>query len=277
MKENMPEKWNEPLYEDVESSESTEFLSKENQPRSRNIVRRLLNLRVLFEVSLVVTLITLFSTGSVHLPHKNTGPPRYGPTLPRKSVIIGNTAGFGPDIVYNDIEMMRNATRMKEIHRNWQQLFPKGRGYVKVKEHEDFEVLHPPFKMHDVLEEGDFYEGYILAVYHQLHCLSILTTALGVSRAEWAALEEQKVDHRAHCVEYLRQSILCSADTTLEGETGSWTKSTGWGQTHSCVDFDALTEMANERAIWDLSDKLLPQSFDPLAVMNPEGKEETKE
>ena len=98
-------------------------------------------------------------------------------------------------------------------------------------------------------------------------------TALGTSREQWAAQEEQKVEHRAHCVEYLRQSILCSADTTLEGETGSWTKSTGWGQTHSCVDFDALTEMANDRAVWDLSDKLLPDTFDPLAPVD-DGKQE---
>lgn len=102
--------------------------------------------------------------------------------------------------------------------------------------------------------------------YTNIYLKSILTTALGTSREEWAALEEQKKEHRSHCVEYLRQSILCSADTTLGGETGSWTKSTGWGQTHSCVDFDALTEMADEKAIWDLSNDLLPIDFDPLAV-----------
>jgi hypothetical protein len=69
-------------------------------------------------------------------------------------------------------------------------------------------------------------------------------------------------EHRSHCVEYLRQSILCNADTTLEGETGSWTTSTGWGQTHSCVDFDALMDWANDRAIWDLTDQLLPENYD---------------
>lgn len=99
-------------------------------------------------------------------------------------------------------------------------------------------------------------------------------TALGTSREEWAMLESQKVEHRAHCVEYLRQSILCSADTTLEGETGAWAKSTGWGQTHSCVDFDALMEFANERAMWNLTERLLPDSFDPLKVPeNGEGHE----
>ncbi|KAJ5212661.1 uncharacterized protein N7498_004307 [Penicillium cinerascens] len=120
--------------------------------------------------------------------------------------------------------------------------------------------------MDNVFEEGDHYEGHIMAVYHQLHCLSIVMTAMGTSREEWAMLEMEKLEHRAHCVEYLRQSILCSADTTLEGETGAWARSTGWGQTHSCVDLDALTAFANERSIWNLTERLLPDSFDALKV-----------
>jgi hypothetical protein len=148
--------------------------------------------------------------------------------------------------------------------------------------------------MDDVLVEGDHYEGYIMAVYHQLHCLSILTTSLPTSMEQWEKMNPMIREHRSHCVEYLRQSklflfpdtvgearpltvigILCSADTTLEGETGSWTKSTGWGQTHSCVDFDALTQFANERAIWDLSDQLLPQNFDFMKA-DVEGKPRNK-
>lgn len=46
-----------------------------------------------------------------------------------------------------------------------------GRGYITVSENEEFNVLHPPFKMDNVFDEGDHYEGHIMAVYHQLHCL----------------------------------------------------------------------------------------------------------
>lgn len=81
-------------------------------------------------------------------------------------------------------------------------------------------------------------------------------------------MDDFKVEHRAHCVEYLRQSILCNADTTLEGEVGAWATSTGWGQTHSCVDFDALKAWSDERAIWDLEEKLLPESFNFKANEN---------
>lgn len=44
--------------------------------------------------------------------------------VPRKSVVLGKDAGFGPDIVYHDNLMLSNFTRMQEIHRNWQELFP---------------------------------------------------------------------------------------------------------------------------------------------------------
>ncbi|KAL1983819.1 hypothetical protein VTN96DRAFT_9905 [Rasamsonia emersonii] len=273
MERHESEKWHEHPYDDAQSSsESTEFLAKLELRKPRTPLRKYLDLRLLFEAGLIIIIIAMLISGAMNRRTPDFKNVTYGPTLPRKKVVFGNTAGFGPEITYHDTEMMRNATRMKEIHRNWQQLFPTGRGYVRVSENEDFEVLHPPFQMKDVLEEGDHYEGYIMSVYHQLHCLSILMTALGTSREEWAVLEDQKVEHRAHCVEYLRQSILCSADTTLEGETGAWARSTGWGQTHSCVDFDALTEWANKRAIWDLSDKLLPISFDPLRP--PEEKED---
>ncbi|KAK0718629.1 hypothetical protein B0T26DRAFT_752533 [Lasiosphaeria miniovina] len=104
--------------------------------------------------------------------------------------------------------MLWNKTRMKQIHRNWQQLFPR-RGYVKVKPNDTkFQNIRAPFKMDSVQEPGDHHEDYILAVYLQLHCLSILATPMGTSREEWRALGEKKVEkkveHRSHCVEYLR-------------------------------------------------------------------------
>lgn len=45
-------------------------------------------------------------------------------TVPEKRVMFGNVAGFGPDLVYADNEMLRNATRLREVHENWQALFP---------------------------------------------------------------------------------------------------------------------------------------------------------
>ncbi|GKZ37822.1 hypothetical protein AbraIFM66950_009611 [Aspergillus brasiliensis] len=270
-----PNDWEENEDKDVESLSPSSGLLNETKikitssplTKKSAFLWKHVNARLLFEVFLVFCLVVAVISNGRSAKTDVVHERRFGPTLPRKPVIFGNTAGLGPDLVYHDTEMMWNKTRMQEIHMNWHALFPPGRGYINVPEdEEEFEVLHPAFKMDNVFEQGDHYEGHIMAVYHQLHCLSILMTALGTSREEWAMLETQKVEHRAHCVEYLRQSILCSADTTLEGETGAWARSTGWGQTHSCVDFDALTEYANKRAMWNLTERLLPDSFDPLKV-----------
>lgn len=61
-------------------------------------------------------------------------------------------------------------------------------------------------------------------------------------------IDDDKADHMAHCFDYLRQSILCSADTTLEGysDLGG-----GFGVTHQCKDYDEVLEWANEHSPWD--------------------------
>lgn len=156
------------LYEDVESasasSETIGFLGNRKPMRQQSGFGTLRNLRLALELSLAALVLFLFASGSVSLPLRKSGPPSYGPVLPRKSVILGNTAALGPDIEYNNQEMLWNETEMKHVHRNWQQLFPskcpelwvgmwraaltraaEGRGYVKLGHDEDFTVLHPPF------------------------------------------------------------------------------------------------------------------------------------
>jgi hypothetical protein len=52
--------------------------------------------------------------------------------------------------------------------------------------------------------------------------------------------------HLYHCAEYLRQSVMCSVDPTLErpfrGVLGAFEAN----NTHICNDFDALRAWANE-------------------------------
>lgn len=44
--------------------------------------------------------------------------------VPKKVVTFGSQAKLGPDVVYSDHEMLMNATRLREIHENWQGLYP---------------------------------------------------------------------------------------------------------------------------------------------------------
>jgi hypothetical protein len=57
--------------------------------------------------------------------------------------------------------------------------------------------------------------------------------------------------HIAHCYDYLRQSILCESDITLEGRSlhGEELGTDGWGATHVCKDHKALFKWAEEHQV----------------------------
>ncbi len=51
--------------------------------------------------------------------------------------------------------------------------------------------------------------------------------------------------HSRHCFEYLRQSILCCGDTTLEGQQTTFPDkdqagSDGWDAKHICRDYSQI-------------------------------------
>ncbi|MCJ1434308.1 hypothetical protein MMC27_003675 [Xylographa pallens] len=83
---------------------------------------------------------------------------------------------------------------------------------------------------------------YFVAAYHQLHCLSVLRAALyhyhegATQTVEWM--------HMVHCVDSLRQALMCSADDTLLYTNGNGTvgvsQKFGDGQLRVCRDWEAL-------------------------------------
>lgn len=65
---------------------------------------------------------------------------------------------------------------------------------------------------------------------------------------------EHDLYHMDHCIEYIRQAVLCSADTSLET---TWLTSkgqryaTGGNTTHVCNNFAALKEWAERNRFND--------------------------
>ena len=61
--------------------------------------------------------------------------------------------------------------------------------------------------------------------------------------------------HVKHCFDYLRQSIMCCADATLEpfvkrdGKTPEPKGSSGYGATHQCRDFDGLADWIGDHGM----------------------------
>jgi len=89
---------------------------------------------------------------------------------------------------------------------------------------------------------------YIISLMHQLHCLNMIRwnywIAAGGSNLSTIKDAVQYSQHVDHCFEYLRQSISCGGDITIEGHSplGDATPVTGWGAEHSCIDFERLRQ-----------------------------------
>lgn len=101
-----------------------------------------------------------------------------------------------------------------EATAEWNALRPPGQGFAFLgKEHLAFDV----------------------SMWHQLQCLNHIRAVL--------VNGDDGSDHTAHCFDYLRQAILCAADTTLE--PGGTSKklangdlvATGAGVVHTCRDW----------------------------------------
>ncbi|KAF3070145.1 hypothetical protein CFAM422_006618 [Trichoderma lentiforme] len=136
-----------------------------------------------------------------------------------------------------------------------------------------------------------------LDVFHQLHCLNIFRKAFTpIYLSDWEyvkdaevslnwtvprsypyeAFEENRVKnsinpwHIGHCLESLRQSIMCHADITpavwhWDYSVPNPIRNKPWLTVlHTCRDFDRIRDWAKKRKIrWDFDDDVeIPQQFD---------------
>lgn len=63
---------------------------------------------------------------------------------------------------------------------------------------------------------------------------------------------DHDVVHTKHCLEYLRNSIVCSADSALEPWKEELHGVDGFGSRHMCRDFGALFKWAEEFRVADV-------------------------
>jgi hypothetical protein len=130
----------------------------------------------------------------------------------------------------------------------WEALFPRQGGFFK----------HPNIAP----------ERSALSVFHQLHCLVRLcfeklskttdTYQNGIRQGYWAlfnAATRARTDplnvdemnpmasppHIRHCIDLLRQSLMCNPDLTIEVKNDTVGGVTGFGTMHSCQDWNQLT------------------------------------
>lgn len=114
---------------------------------------------------------------------------------------------------------------------DWDSILPHGDGFF----------YHPDDGQH-----------YLLAHYHNLHCLRSLRHYLDIAMVSNPDYKFNTMDkgHVDHCLIYLRQIALCNADVTLEpanhkqvtpdGKVAETV--TGVGVMHRCTDWSQIWE-----------------------------------
>ncbi|KAI0876637.1 hypothetical protein GGS24DRAFT_209562 [Hypoxylon argillaceum] len=198
-------------------------------------------LRLALEIGMGITIIALLAY--ILRERVKRGPV---PTFPRK------TYKFLPDPNYVREDMLFDEQDTLNALHSWLPLSSEARGYVQIPNHASYPTLSTPYIVPlDRMSDGP---AYMMAVFHQLHCLSYVVDHYQQGYAG-ANLTGEVAHHSAHCFDYLRQSIMCAADTNLEGDTET---GPGWGSEHTCADYDAVLAWANERGAMRWRTGLLP-------------------
>ncbi|MCJ1377068.1 hypothetical protein MMC17_000158 [Xylographa soralifera] len=124
----------------------------------------------------------------------------------------------------------------------WEHILPAGAGYFKVPypRRQGLPVSKP------VTNSTKSEEVYILSVAHQLHCLGAVR---GIVLAhERGDPPKDDHGHARHCLDKVREALMCSADTTTEvgyprldadGEVVAWDVDDK-EVTHQCRDWNAI-------------------------------------
>ncbi|TLS31317.1 hypothetical protein PpBr36_02459 [Pyricularia pennisetigena] len=122
------------------------------------------------------------------------------------------------------------------LQERWSELIPKGRGWTHVTH--GLDQLSPPSS------DGEGQEVHAIAVFHQIHCLYTIMADYNNAVRNKTTMPA----HVRHCFEYLRLTLMCHADTTLEGRPDvipdTMFQPAVAGSRHACRDYDAVKAWA---------------------------------
>ncbi|KAL4935902.1 hypothetical protein BDV06DRAFT_233879 [Aspergillus oleicola] len=129
----------------------------------------------------------------------------------------------------------------------WDELIPDGLGYT----------VHPDLSPN----------MSVVAVFHQLHCLYLIRRAYYSelrSRSDSDAMMEDfdtgihRRPHVGHCFDYLRQSLLCHADSSLEPTNESVNDNLNWRFDKECRDYEEVKAWAAQWKVFDIQGSFVP-------------------
>ncbi|KAE9375971.1 hypothetical protein N431DRAFT_404069 [Stipitochalara longipes BDJ] len=176
-----------------------------------------------------------------------SSPSEYFPFIPEKSYTFeGHPQFIGPPSNENDA--------------SWAGMLPVGTGYIVVNEPEKYGLAG--LGLANTKEKNHF--G--VSVFHQLHCLGLIRQAYFDALTNNTRTGDRdpfqhyrhKIDlnfeeHVGHCLDYLRQAVMCAADMTIEvaSEEIDMLGISGWSIEHRhCKDWNMVWDlvMSNQEA-----------------------------
>ncbi|KAG9239633.1 hypothetical protein BJ875DRAFT_85516 [Amylocarpus encephaloides] len=125
----------------------------------------------------------------------------------------------------------------------WDDLMPLGSGFVRVPHPRKYAMPRST----RIEKDAEDAELYSVSMTHQLHCLAVLRHVI-VKYEKHDKSRFAGEGHEYHCLDYIRQSILCAGDTTLDHADIEYNADgsereygfTGANATHRCRDWDAI-------------------------------------
>lgn len=100
---------------------------------------------------------------------------------------------------------------------------------------------------------ADFYEP---AIYHQFHCLDALRRSVVHHNWSDVSTKSRAERHVHHCLNMIRQAILCNSDTTLEPafiynvrDGRNQSAASGLNVPHVCRDWTQVRSFAHENYV----------------------------
>ncbi|KAI0882873.1 uncharacterized protein GGS22DRAFT_195606 [Annulohypoxylon maeteangense] len=142
------------------------------------------------------------------------------------------------------------ANDMNATRKAWMSLFPPGMGYVSMDNIKDAGDI--PRLFQDMSTDGS--GRFCVAAFHQLHCLFLIYSDFRRALSGELAADSHSLhgSHSLHCFDYLRESIICSADSALEPFRSPFDGGTqgngvdGFGSVHQCRDFKQLFDWSEK-------------------------------
>ncbi|KAF2846541.1 hypothetical protein T440DRAFT_405499 [Plenodomus tracheiphilus IPT5] len=134
-----------------------------------------------------------------------------------------------------------------ETLRAWNDLMPVGMGFQSIPDPTSYSNLPTPI----MWPNGTV---YTTSFTHQLHCLYAVVAVYSGLKSNHE-LEEDHHWHMIHCFDYLRQTIMCTADMSLEGLETTFPDhnggSDGWDSRHVCRDWGMVRERLESVRAYD--------------------------